>query len=163
MKKTMPAQNRVLSISLLIVIFLGELLQIGCSTVSAIRGEPGKDISSVKPGISREETEKVLGSPTREWITSSNIRYCVYVYDAGIAPNWSDAGAFLTLTIVTAGLIELVEATADHPMRKRFDWDGKARSFKQIAVGYDPHDIIVIVIDNFSDFSVLPPEGREVK
>jgi hypothetical protein len=163
MNKMMPTQNRGLSISLLIVIFLGNLLQVGCSTVSAIRGEPGKDISSVKAGMGREETEKVLGSPTREWITSSNIRYCVYVYDAGIAPNWSDAGAFLTLTIATAGLIELVEATADHPMRKRFDWDGKARSFKQIAVGYDANGIIINILDNFSDFSVIPSNGQTDK
>ena len=161
MNKMMPTQNRVLSISLLIVIFLGNFLQIGCSTVSAIRGEPGKDISSVKAGMSREETEKVLGSPTREWITSSNIRYCVYVYDAGIAPNWSNAGAFFSLTIASAGLFELFDAIASNRARKQ--WNEQVRVFKQIAVGYEKHDIIIIVIDNFSDFSVLPPEGREVK
>jgi hypothetical protein len=161
MNKIMPIQNRVLFISLLIVICLGGFLQVGCSTVSAVRGEPGKDISSVKPGISREETEKVLGSPIREWITSSNIRYCVYAYDAGIAPNWSNAGGFFYLTIATAGLFELMEAIAHNPIGKQ--WNEQARHFKQIAVGYDPHDIVVIIIDNFGDFSVLPPEVREVR
>ena len=155
------AKNRALSGSTICLLFFTMLLQDGCMVAATLRGEQGKDVSSVKLGISREEAENVLGSPIREWVTSSNIRYCVYVYDAGIPPSASEAAAIAFLDIISLGLVELHEVTGRTHLGDTSKKIG--RVYNQIAVAYDTGGIIVGVFDRFGDFDVLPPDGRADK
>jgi hypothetical protein len=157
MKKLNPKQNRLLPGILITSVFLAFYLQVGCMTVGALKGEPGKDVSSVKIGMPKRETEQTLGSPSREWITSANLRYCVYVYDAGVPPSAENAGAYFAWTVATGGLFELFEAISGNAMSK-IDKE-RTRVYNQILIAYDTNDIIVGILDRFSDFEKLPSNG----
>jgi hypothetical protein len=150
-------RNRAVSGFIICLLLISMLLPSGCMTASALRGEQGKDISSVKAGISREEAEKVLGSPIREWVTSSSIRYSIYSYDRGIPPSIGNAASFAFMEIVSLGLVDLYVATGIVPEFKG------TRITDQVAVAYDKDDIIVGLFDHFSDFDVLPADGRATK
>jgi hypothetical protein len=153
-------QSRALSWGTICLFAL--LFQSGCvMAVATLKGEPGKDVSSIKPGISKQEAEEILGSPIREWITPLNIHYCVYSYDAGIPPSVADAAFFAFFGIITAGLYDLYEATGItkmNEMRERLD-----RVTEKIAISYDANDTIVGVFGHFGDFDVLPDDGRAGK
>lgn len=142
-----------------IICLLALLSQSGCvMAVATLKGEPGKDVSAIKPGISKQEAEEVLASPSREWITPQGIHYCVYNYDAGIPPSVSDAVFFAFFGILSAGLYDLYEATGItkmNQMRERLD-----RVTEKIAISYDAGDTVVGVFDHFRDFDVLPEDGR---
>lgn len=141
-------------------LFLIALPQLhGCTTAAALRGEAGKDISAIKPGVTRSAAEELLGLPLREWTTPANIRYRVYRYDAGVPPSRSDAGAYIFLNIISAGLFELYEATGATDLSKP-SADDSRRVWRQVAIAYDPGDRIVGVFDNFGDLDVLPDDGR---
>ena len=152
-------KNRALSVFVILPLFITFLLS-SCMTASALKGQPGIDITSVKPGISRVEAEKILGSPLREWM-SSDIRYCVYAYDGGIPPNASDAAAFAFLEIISVGLLDLYEAIGASELTKIRN--KVSRIAEKIAVSYDVDAIIIGVFDHFGDFDVLPADGRAGK
>jgi hypothetical protein len=152
--------NRVLSWGI-ICLFLAWLFQSGCTVAKALKGEPGKDVSSIKSGITKQEAEEILGSPIREWTTPLNIRYYVYSYDAGIPPNLGDAAAFAFLDIIGAGVLELYEVIGLTGLGKT--WDRTSRVVENVAISYDANDAIVGVFDHLGDFDVLPDNGRAEK
>ncbi len=135
------------------------LLQYGCATGYVIRDEPGKDVSAIKPGISKEEAENILGAPNRQWTTSLNIRYCVYRYDAGMKLSTSDKVAVVLFDIMTLGQFSLRQVMPPNVGATRL---GPIATDK-IAVAYDQNNLIVGVFDHFEDFDVLPADGRSVK
>ena len=140
------------------VFFLSVFQLYGCTSAIALRGAEGKDISSIQVGLSRGDAESILGSPVREWLTSENIRYCVYRYDGGVPPSDSDAIAYAFLNIISAGLFEFYETTG---MTKLSNLEhAYRRVLHQIAVAYDNQDRIVGFFDNFGDLDVLPADGR---
>ena len=152
-------QNRALSWGVICLFAL--LFQSGCVTVAVLKGEPGKDVSSIKPGISKQGAEEILGSPMREWITPLDIHYCVYSYDAGIPPSVADAAAGAFFDISSVGLFELYEATGLtklHEQHKRM-----FRVWEKIAISYDANDTVVGVFHHLGDFDVLPDDGRAKK
>ena len=152
-------QNRALSWGVICLFAL--LFQSGCVTMAVLKGEPGKDVSSIKPGISKRGAEEILGSPMREWITPLNIHYCVYSYYAGIPPSVADAAASAFFDISTAGLFELYEATG---LTKLYETRKSIfRVWEKIAISYDANDTVVGVFDHFGDFDVLPEDGRAEK
>jgi hypothetical protein len=153
-------KNGVLSWSIICLLF-ALLFQSGCTVAKALKGEPGKDVSSIKSGITKQEAEEILGSPIREWITPLNIHYCVYSYDAGIPPSPGDAAAFAFLDIIGAGVLELYEAIGLTNLGKT--WDRTSRVVENVAISYDANDAIVGVFDHLGDFDVLPDNGRAEK
>jgi len=153
-------RNRALAWDIICLFAL--LSQSGCvMAVATLKGEPGKDLSSIKPGISKQEVEEILASPSREWITPQGIRYCVYTYDAGIPPSIGDAAFFAFFGIISAGLYDLYEVTGATHMDKTRRAMG--RVVEQIAISYDANDTSVGVFDHFRDFDVLPEDGRSEK
>lgn len=131
----------------------------GCTSAAALRGEPGMDIGTLKPGMARSEVEAVLGSPLREWTTPSNIRYRIYRYDAGVPPSQSEAATMVFINVISLGLFELYEATGvtdlSHPSK-----DDMRRVWRQIAISYDADERVVALFHDFSDLDVLPDNGR---
>jgi hypothetical protein len=154
-------RNRNFSYFLFIAISLPNFLNNGCTTVGALKGEEGIDISSIKPGMSKEEAERILGPPVRKWVTSDNINYCAYVYDAGIPPDAVNATAYFISTILTWGLFDLYEATG--LAKETQEFNEKSRTYRQMAIAYDANNIIINMFDNFSDFKELPSDGRTLK
>ncbi len=145
-----------------IICFFALLSQSGCvMAVATLKGEPGKDVSSIKPGISKQEAEDILASPSREWITPQGIHYCVYSYDAGIPPSVGDAAFFAFFGIISGGLYDLYEVTGVTHMDNTRKAMG--RVVEKIAISYDPDDTIVGVFDHFRDFDALPDDGRAKK
>ena len=153
--------NRVLRVTAAILFSLTLAQLHGCTSVAALRGEPGQDISAIRQGLSRAAAEAVLGQPLREWVTPENIRYRVYKYDAGVPPSQSDANAYIFLNIISAGLFELYEATGVTDLSRPSRNDLR-RVWRQIAIAYDADDRIVGIFDNFGDLDVLPDDGQAV-
>jgi len=135
------------------------LLQFGCASVALLRGEQGKDISSVKVGLTRQEVENTLGTPEREWLTSEYIRYCVYRYDGGVPPSEGDAVTFAFLDIVSAGLFEFFEAVGESKLSKPSQ-DSLRRVWLKVAIAYDSNNRVVGIFDHFGDLDPLPADGR---
>lgn len=154
--------RKVLAVLFGAAVFLGTAHLLGCTSAAALRGEPGMDISTLKPGLLRSEAEAILGPPVREWTTSSNIRYCIYRYDAGVPPSQGDAVAMGFMNVISLGLFELYEATGvtdlSHPSE-----DDIRRIWRQIAISYDTDERIVGLFRDFSDLDVLPNDGRPVE
>jgi hypothetical protein len=149
-----PATNKSPSGFKASILSLTMLLLCSCTAVSALQGKPGLDISLVKAGMSRADAEQILGSPIREWVTSSGVTYGVYDYDAGVPPSGSEAGAHVFMDIVSLGAWELFGAFGKLPeMRKR----------EQMAVSYDIHGVVIRTFDHFGDLDALPADGRTDK
>lgn len=135
------------------------LLQFGCTSAAALRGEQGKDISSVKVGLTRQEVESTLGTPEREWLTSEKIRYCVYRYDGGVPPSDGDAVAYAFINIISAGLFEFYEAVGATKLSKPSQ-DDLRRVWLKVAIAYDSNNRVVGIFDHFGDLDPLPADGR---
>ena len=131
----------------------------GCSSARALKGSPGIDVSPINPGLERRSAEQILGPPLREWITSCDVHYCVYRYDAGVPPSRGDAAALFFLNVISAGLFEVYEASGvTHLSRQSADSPG--RTHRLMAVAYDRGGRIVGAFDDFSDLDPLPDDGR---
>jgi len=155
--------NRVLAALIGAVIFLGILNLQGCTVSSLTKGQPGKDISTLKPSLSRSEAEAILGPPLREWTTPMNIRYRIYRYDAGVPPSGTgESVAFVAfMDVITLGLFEFYEATGVTDLTKPSK-DSSMRVWRQIAIAYDANERIEGLFDNFGDLDVLPADGHPV-
>jgi hypothetical protein len=144
-----PTSARFITLCL----FCAILFQTGCMAASAIKGKQGLDVSGIKAGMRQAEVERILGPATREWATSSGTWYRVYVYDGGAPPSLGDAAAHIFMDIATACIWELAWAISP-------DFIPSVRISEKIALAYDGQDILVGVFDHFSDFDMLPPDGR---
>ena len=122
-----------------------------CTAVSALQGKPGLDVSRVKTGMSQADAEQILGSPIREWVTSSGVTYGVYDYDGGVPPSGSEAAANVFMDIVSVGVWELFGA---------FGHLSEPRQREQMAVSYDQGGLVIGTFDHYGDFDVLPADGR---
>jgi len=148
------ATNKSLSGFTARLLSLTMLLLCSCTAVSALQGKPGLDVSRVKAGMSKADTEQILGSPIREWVTSSGVTYGIYDYDAGVPPSGSEAAAHVFMDIVSVGVWELVGALGHlTELRKR----------EQMVVSYDTDGLVIGTFDHFGDFDVLPADGRADK
>lgn len=153
------AKNNALLSFVICLVLLTAILQQGCSVARDLKAEEGVDVSYIKPGISREEAEKVLGTPLREWVTESNIRYCVYKYDRGVPPRKGDAVYHAFMSVLSLGLTELFEMSAYSKHVNKVVKEHH-RIYGQMAIAYDDNDTLVAVFDNFGDFDLLPKNGR---
>jgi len=132
------------------LLFFVMFLQYGCMAASALKGKQGLDVSTFKVGLNKADVEEILGSPVREWLTSSSIHYCVYDYDAGVPPSSAGAAGHIFMDIATLGVWEIFGAFVGLPeFRKR----------ERMAISYDADDIVIGVFDHFGDFDVLPVDG----
>ena len=137
--------------------FCGLALLGGCSVTAALETEPGVDISSIAPGATREHVEAVVGKPVKEWTALSGVHYCVYRYYGGKQPSHVNASGRALVDIASLGFSELLYV-ADPEARKRDKEEGKI--FPLMAVSYDSQDIVIGAFPEFTQFTVLPPDGR---
>ncbi|OPY86344.1 MAG: hypothetical protein A4E72_01685 [Syntrophus sp. PtaU1.Bin208] len=145
------ARNWNLSGSKLIILCFILFLS-GCMVASTLKGKPGLDVSSIRPGISMNEVNKVIGPPKSQWKTPLGITYCVYKYDGGVPPNKADAMAFAFMDIISLGMWEIVFTFQTFPEHRVSD---------QMAVSYDGNDLVIEVFDHFGDFDELPANGSK--
>ncbi len=135
------------------------LLIYGCAAQSALKGEPGLDITSVKPGLSQAQVEAIVGRTTdREWTTPLGVRYRIYTYSAGVPPSVYNAIGNLAAEIATLGLMNLYAAatTGDGNV----EYMDKEYVFRELAVSYDRNDRVIGVFDGIDSKTQLPADGR---
>jgi len=137
--------------------FCGLALLGGCSVTAALETEPGVDISSIAPGATREHVEAIVGKPVKEWTALSGVHYCVYQYYGGKQPSHINAIGMVLANIATMGMSELVYQ-ADPEAQVRDRKEGKI--FPLMAVSYDSQNIVIGAFPEFTQFTVLPPDGR---
>ena len=125
----------------------------GCSVMQMAKGEPGADIDSVRPGMTRDKVEAILGPSIRDMQVSSGVRYRVYRYNAGIETEreWLYANAYME--VGSFGLWELYRLV----FPDRHDHERQLEG--QVAISYDSNDVILGVFRDFGDFDTLPPDG----
>lgn len=129
----------------------------GCAVHKVWKGEPGDDLSSLRPGMTLEQVEAVVGTSDREWYTSLGVRYRLYRYDAGIPPNKSDAGAILFLDVISLGMVEVIEAATDE------SFTTKPHEVHDLAVSYDHRDVAIGIFTGVDTSTVLPEDGRNLE
>jgi len=135
------------------------LLIYGRAAQSALKGEPGLDITSVKPGLSQAQVEAIVGRTTdREWTTPLGVRYRIYTYSAGVPPSVYNAIGNLAAEIATLGLMNLYAAatTGDGNV----EYMDKEYVFRELAVSYDRNDRVIGVFDGIDSKTQLPADGR---
>jgi hypothetical protein len=128
------------------------LLLTGCAVRSALKSRREVDVSNIKPGSSRVEVERILGPSRREWRTSSDICYRVYILDLGVRGD--EVAGVVLLDAISLGFFELYNTMESFPLQ---------RNSKKVAVSYDSGDMVVGVFDCYEDFDKLPTDGRSGK
>ena len=126
----------------------------GCAVHKVWKGEPGEDLSSLRPGMTKEQIEAIVGTSNREWHTSQGVHYRLYPYDAGIPPDKADAGAILFLDVISLGMVEIINAATDQPFTT------KSREIHDLAVSYDLRDVAIGIFTGVDTSTVLPEDGR---
>jgi hypothetical protein len=129
----------------------------GCSVAESLRTEPGTDISSIQPGATRQQVEAVVGKPVRQWRTNLGVLYCVYQHYGGKDASYATATGQVFLNVATLGLAELLYQMDPEAMKRANEGEMKRAV---IAVSYDAQDTVLGVFSDFSQFAVLPPDGR---
>lgn len=124
----------------------------GCVTAQLLSGEPGTDVSAVRAGARREDVEKIVGAPVREWQSIHGVTYCLYGYFAGVAPDVPTAALFLLLGLGTWDLFATLEGKDARHYR-----DQSTRRRGALIVSYDDHSIALGV---FAETEALPPDGK---
>jgi len=142
-------------VALLLAILVGASTP-GCLFVQTVSSEPGIDVSSIRPGVSREQVEKVVGAPLKQWTTSQGVRYSLYRYYGGMQPNAVSAGVVGFADVISLGMFELINLNPGQ--RDQFLQDLKKYPF--MAVSYDPHDVVIGVFPDIDEFAMLPSDGR---
>lgn len=125
----------------------------GCVVVRSLRGEKGADFSHVQPGVKRSVIETALGQPLNEGVSSTNVRYAVYEYNAGIPSHPGDAATAALLDVVTLGVFEII-TYKNSGWRHPGEYD---RRRPKIVVTYDPRDVILGIFDEGAE---LTEDGR---
>jgi len=137
----------------LVIVTLGLVLLAGCVASKIAEGRPGVNLSPIVPGATRAQVEDVLGTPAREWTTSLGVRYCLYRYDAGVAPN-PELAAFLgAMDALMLGSVSASAATTGG------DALGPSRR-PLLGVSYGPDNRVRGVFKGITEFSPLPEDGR---
>lgn len=126
----------------------------GCAVSSALQSSPGIDISPIRAGATRQQVETLLAAPVREWTTGRGVRYRLYRYDAGIAPDRGNAAVAVFFDAVSLGLFEVLQATAPNPVELQ-----GARRYALMAVSYDAADRVIGVFADIGEFAALPEDG----
>lgn len=134
----------------------------GCGTMYALKSEPGKDISSIKPGITREEVEASMGKSEREWTTSADVRYRIYTYDAGVPPNKSQAFSNFLAEVATLGIVDIWAYSVSTPeqLSKR---PQSEHVMREMAVSYNGQDQVIGVFPVVDNQTVLPADGHPLR
>ena len=110
----------------------------GCAANMAMNGKNGPDMKVVKHQESRQEVERLLGSPVEVTELKNGHVICRYVYEAKIDPDYIRAAGHATADLFTFGLWELVGTPIEgYVARKR-----------KASVEYDESGKIVKVNDD---------------
>jgi len=121
----------------------------GCVVVRSLRGEKGPDFSAIQPGVNRSVVETALGQPLDEGVSSTNVRYALHEYNAGIPSHPGDAGVATLLDVVTLGIFEII-TYKNHGWRHPGEYD---RRKPKIVITYDPRDVVLGIFDEGAELS----------
>ncbi len=119
------------------------------------QGSPGQNLQSVHAGATREQIEKQLGAPVKQWPTRRGIRYCLYPFDAGRRGSAGDAATFGTLDILSFGLWEALSSLAPPTDLK----PGDPGRIRYLAVSFDANDRALRVFVDVTEFTEFPEDG----
>lgn len=144
-------------LSLLLVAWIIVAALQGCAVHKVWKGEPGDDLSSLRPGMTLDQIEAVVGTSDREWYTSMGVRYRLYRYDAGIPPDKADAGAILFLDVISLGMMEVINAASDQ------SFTAEPHEFLDLAVSYDVRGVAIGIFTGVDTTTVLPEDGRNLE
>ena len=152
MLRTLPAFRGWVSALLCSGVFLLS----GCSLSHMAKGEPGTDITPVKPGMTRAQAEAILGPSLRDMQIPSGVRYSVYRYNVGTQTErgWFLSNAFMD--VMTLGSWEIL-----HVISPNADRNHQQQLVGQLAISYDSSDVLLGVFRDFEDFDTLPPDGLQ--
>jgi hypothetical protein len=128
-----------------------------CALGDVVRTEPGLDLSSLKPGATREQVESVVGKPTREWSAAPGVTYRVYQYYGGRQVDMDAATFVAFFDVVSLGLYEVFyqfDPTTKALMAK------SGKKYPLMAVSYDERDVVIGVFTEIDQFTALPADGR---
>ncbi|MFN8626592.1 MAG: hypothetical protein U0587_11520 [Candidatus Binatia bacterium] len=136
-------------------------VEAGCTVAAALRGTPGTDVSGIKPGATKAQVEDVLGSPVREWVTSSGVRYRLYEYDGGVPPSKGTAAFHAAMDVFLVGIWEPVVAASNSAHgAPAMGGMPEPHVLGHMAVSYSGDDIVIAVFDKVGEFDDLPSDGR---
>lgn len=142
-------QNAFAIVALLVLLVM---VGTGCTVNKLAAPVEGKDITTVQSGITREQVEALLGSPTREWSSKTGIDYCMYEYDAGYPGDNASAALWAVMDVMSLGLFELYHELGLYPDPT------KGQHLKsRVIVSYDNEGTVLGVFD---EFAVLPDDGK---
>ncbi|MCO6439372.1 MAG: hypothetical protein J5J06_19965 [Phycisphaerae bacterium] len=79
----------------------------GCSVVMAARGERPPDLSAIRPGVSKTETELALGTPDST-IQHQHGSTSIYQFETDNEPSPGRAVAHGALDVLTLGIWEAI-------------------------------------------------------
>ena len=144
-------------LSMLLVVWIIVAALQGCAVHKVWKGEAGEDLSSLTPGMTMDQIEAVVGTSDREWYTSLGVRYRLYRYDAGIAPDKADAGAILFLDVISLGMLEVIDAVSGESLM------AEPREFHDLAVSYDDRGVAIGIFTGVNTTTVLPEDGRNLE
>jgi hypothetical protein len=135
-----------------LMLFLAVAGVSGCTVHQALQGEPGQDLTTLRPGMTRSQLEAIVGKSDREWTTSEGVRYRLYRYDAGIPPSADQAGANVLMDVLSVGLFELF-VLADPALQP-------GHELQDLAVSYDRNDVVIGIFRKVVTSTALPADGR---
>ena len=124
----------------------------GCAVHTIAVGAKGTDVSEIVIGVSRTETEKILGRHVKKISIANQIDYWMYSFDSGRPPDRKKATLALGVDILVGLLPELL-----------FDekkYDAKFRNITTVLISYDSDDKIIGIFQEFDD---LPINGYPTK
>jgi len=137
---------------LLVGFLIMALLQVesGCAAWMLATGDNGSDMSTVQPGVSLDEAERLLRSPVTQWVSSTGITYRVYEYDTGSPPNLLEAWHAAIFSFITMGIAEPF-LISNEVARSR-----KELTYQRVNVSVDAQGVILGIFD---EFEKLPENG----
>lgn len=126
----------------------------GCMVAEFATGRPGTDLTPVQKDVSKQEIEMITGDPHRCWNNDEGIEYCLYEVDAGRDSQPMAALGWLTIDIVTLGMMEFVGLGNDTQEKKDAFYGGAETTRLIVSYGETKH-----ALGLFGEFDALPRDG----
>ena len=100
----------------------------GCFSMSGL-DETGTDVTQIRPGMTRDEIEQLLGPPLREQAAGTDRTLALYSYDA-VDPEYGTRAGLLVVDILTIGTFSLFCTLGD-------ECPGATHESRELILVYD--------------------------
>ncbi len=117
------------------IVIAATLLQ-GCAANMAAQGQNGPDMVVVKRQQTRDDMERMLGSPAETVRRTDGVTVDLYIVEARTQPSAARATGHATASLFTFGLWELVGGPIEAYQGRR----------QRVVVEYDDQDRVVSVL-----------------